>query len=82
MKTAFHHFYTEQRCTSTERMQMNIEYLYSHHNVIKYSICFILTKRFVNPQLQPAGMNENHYKHQTLGNMFKLLFELMQIHLH
>lgn len=61
---------------------MNIEYLYSHHNVIKYSICFILTKRFVNPQLQPAGMNENHYKHQTLGNMFKLLFELMQIHLH
>lgn len=42
----------------------------------------MVTKRFVNPQLPPAGMNENHYRHQTLGNMLKLLFELMQIHLH
>lgn len=61
---------------------MNIKQLYGHRRVVKYNICSVLTKRFVNPQLQPAGMNENHYKLQTLGNMLKLLFELMQIHLH
>lgn len=82
MKTAFYHFHTRQRFTSAERMQMNIEYLFCRSYVIKYSIYFNLTKRCVNTQLQPAGMNENHYEHQTLGSMLKLRFELMRIHLH
>lgn len=41
---------------------MNTEHLYSHDYVIEYSICFILTKRCVNPQLPPAGMNETPLK--------------------